>query len=87
MKARFAEVEKQILSISGPAKRIVSPHLKWLRDNRDDMAKKYPNEWIAVSEEGLLGHDTSLKALHSAMTKKGIKKSTYVHVSEPLSPR
>jgi hypothetical protein len=85
--ARLRVLEDRLRQAAAPTKRVVSPQIAWLRENREFLKEQYPGQWIAVTDEGLHGHADQLGKLHELMKEKGIEDATFVHVSEPLVPR
>lgn len=81
-------IEQQITaSTAAPSRRLLSPEIEWLRENRTQIREKYAGKWIAVLGASLLGNSDSLKDLHAEMKARNINNASFVHVSEPLAPQ
>ena len=46
--------------------------MKWAQENRAVLEEKYPEEYVAVKEEKVVGHGADLEALISALEERGI---------------
>jgi hypothetical protein len=87
MKARFADIESRIRHRAPPERFTLNPNprLEWISKNRHNLIDKYPGEWIAVSRNGLLGHNLNLENLRNDMSLAGHSDATYIKVGRPLS--
>ena len=45
----------------------------WIENNRADLEKKYPNEWVATDGKGLVLHDATQEGIMKKIDAKKIK--------------
>ena len=56
---------------------------KWLRAHYNEVAKKYPNEWVAIDDKkGLVDHDADPAKLGERTRKMG-KSLLFAHILPP----
>lgn len=46
-----------------------------LLDDHDDLKLRFPDQWVAVSRDGLVAHDENLNALIEAYTEAGYDRN------------
>ena len=50
-----------------------SPEYTWLREHYNEVAKKYPNEWVAIdAKEGVVAHNADSGKIMDIHTKRKV---------------
>ena len=63
IKEREDEIIATLVEGKGAAQRLLDDH--------DDLKQRYPDQWVAVSRDGLVAHNEDLNGLIEAYTKAG----------------
>ena len=87
LKSRVDRLEASAAAVTSlPPKRVLSPKIRWLRENRGSIMSTYADKWIAVTDDGVLDSDTSLgKLFERVQAGAHAQAVNYVKVSKPVS--
>ena len=58
-----------------------------LRDEYDELKQQYPEQWVAVSKDGLVAHSTHLHEVVSGFQVAGYEKNQVAVKFMALNPR
>ena len=87
LRQRVATLEQEGAERSSPSTTLrlnPNPRLRWLSEHRSTLIDNYSGEWIAISDEGIAGHDTSVRRLYQQMQQAGHSDASFVKVGQPL---